>query len=156
VTTPAHTTTQNSTIEIMANDLQKTPTDEAPTSPLERQQSLEKHLQTRPDAQDLKNRNILLDTNAAPSLQAAALELERQRATNSLRKGLERRPDREELVERNILSSTTAAPALQAQRKELERHMRKDSLDKKLQNRPKAEELIKGGILETDEGSVVG
>lgn len=32
----------------------------------ERRNSLEKHLQQRPDAQDLKNRHILLDTNAAP------------------------------------------------------------------------------------------
>lgn len=35
-------------------------------SPKERRASIEKHLQTRPDPQDLKNRNILLDTNAAP------------------------------------------------------------------------------------------
>jgi len=35
-------------------------------SPLERRDSLEKHLQTRPEKQDLQNRNILLDTNAAP------------------------------------------------------------------------------------------
>lgn len=35
-----------------------------PTS--ERRNSLEKHLQTRPDMQDLKNRHILLDTNVAP------------------------------------------------------------------------------------------
>lgn len=34
------------------------------------------------------------------SLQAAQLELERQRATDSLRKNLEKRPEREELVER--------------------------------------------------------
>lgn len=40
--------------------------DETPLSPIERQESLEKHLQMRPDAQDLKNRNILRDTNAAP------------------------------------------------------------------------------------------
>lgn len=40
--------------------------DENPISPIERRSSLEKHLQHRPDAQDLKNRNILLDTNAAP------------------------------------------------------------------------------------------
>jgi hypothetical protein len=40
--------------------------DETPISPIERRNSLEKHLQHRPDAQDLKNRNILLDTNAAP------------------------------------------------------------------------------------------
>ena len=40
--------------------------DTTPLAPLERQESLERHLQMRPDAQDLKNRNILLDTNAAP------------------------------------------------------------------------------------------
>ena len=40
--------------------------DETPLSPIDRQDSLEKHLQMRPDAQDLKNRNILHDTNAAP------------------------------------------------------------------------------------------
>ena len=40
--------------------------DETPLSPIDRQESLEKHLQMRPDAQDLKNRNILRDTNAAP------------------------------------------------------------------------------------------
>jgi hypothetical protein len=33
---------------------------------LERRNSLEKHLQTRPGMQDLKNRHILLDTNVAP------------------------------------------------------------------------------------------
>lgn len=32
----------------------------------ERRNSLEKHLQTRPGMQDLKNRHILLDTNVAP------------------------------------------------------------------------------------------
>ena len=40
--------------------------DETPISPIERRDSLEKHLQTRPDAKDLKDRHILLDTNAAP------------------------------------------------------------------------------------------
>jgi hypothetical protein len=34
--------------------------------PLERRNSLEKHLVTRPETQDLKNRHILLDTTAAP------------------------------------------------------------------------------------------
>lgn len=32
----------------------------------ERRNSLERHLQTRPEMQDLKNRHILLDTNVAP------------------------------------------------------------------------------------------
>lgn len=42
--------------------------DETPlaSAPHERRNSLEKHLQTRPDMQDLKDRHILLDTNVAP------------------------------------------------------------------------------------------
>lgn len=40
--------------------------DDRPISPVERRNSLEKHLQMRPDAKDLKNRNILLDTKVAP------------------------------------------------------------------------------------------
>lgn len=44
--------------------------DTTPISPIreapERRNSLEKHLQHRPEAQDLKNRHILLDTSAAP------------------------------------------------------------------------------------------
>ena len=46
--------------------------DETPLSPIDRQESLEKHLQMRPDAQDLKNRNILRDTNAAPYVNVIA------------------------------------------------------------------------------------
>jgi len=37
-----------------------------PLSTKDRQDSLEKHLQQRPDVQDLKERNILLPTSAAP------------------------------------------------------------------------------------------
>jgi hypothetical protein len=45
--------------------------DETPISPVSRpdharKNSLEKHLQHRPDAQDLKDRHILLDTSVAP------------------------------------------------------------------------------------------
>ena len=43
--------------------------DDASISPVrshERRNSLEKHLQHRPEAQDLKNRHILLDTTTAP------------------------------------------------------------------------------------------
>jgi len=129
--------------------------DSTPISPVraatERRNSLEKHLQHRPDTQDLKNRHILLDTNAAPSLQTKALELERQRATDSLKKGLVKRPEREELVERNILPSGTAAPSIQGHQKALEKHMRADSLNEKIANRPKPEELIKEGILDVNE-----
>ncbi|RMY06153.1 hypothetical protein D0867_09794 [Hortaea werneckii] len=61
--------------------------DTAPiTNTLERRNSLEKALQHRPDEQDLKDRHILLDTTAAPALQAKAAELERQRVMDNLRK----------------------------------------------------------------------
>jgi hypothetical protein len=46
-----------------------TAVDVAPLSPVrstERRNSLEKHLQHRPEAQDLKNRHILIDTTTAP------------------------------------------------------------------------------------------
>lgn len=54
----------------MADQEQSTAIDETPISPVRpshaRTLSLEKHLQTRPDPKDLKDRHILLDTNAAP------------------------------------------------------------------------------------------
>ncbi|PYI05630.1 hypothetical protein BO78DRAFT_397935 [Aspergillus sclerotiicarbonarius CBS 121057] len=127
--------------------------DETPisASPTDRRNSLEKHLLTRPDMQDLKGRHILLDTNVAPSLQAAHQELARQRTTDSLKKHLEHRPEREELIERNILPTTHAAPALQANARELEKHMLADHLDHKIQNRPNPQDLISQGILTEDE-----
>jgi hypothetical protein len=44
--------------------------DESPISPARANPELEKRLATRPDAQDLKNRHILLDTTAAPCVSA--------------------------------------------------------------------------------------
>ena len=85
--------------------------DISPISPADRRNSLEKHLQTRPEEQDLKNRHILLDTNAAPSLQAKALELERQRATDNLKKGLGKRPERGELVDRESACLSSILPS---------------------------------------------
>jgi len=58
VLTPDHFT--------MADDNHNPSIDESPISPVERRDSLEKHLQQRPDPKDLKDRHILLDTNAAP------------------------------------------------------------------------------------------
>lgn len=53
----------------MASEDTNTAVDATPISPVrsnERRNSLEKHLQHRPEAQDLKNRHILLDTTTAP------------------------------------------------------------------------------------------
>ncbi|OJZ81551.1 hypothetical protein ASPFODRAFT_145655 [Aspergillus luchuensis CBS 106.47] len=137
----------NTTTPTTAASIDETPLSASP----ERRSSLEKHLQRRPDVQDLKDRHILLDTNVAPSLQATRQELARQRTTDALKKHLEHRPEREELVERNILPTTHAAPALQANARELEKHMLADHLDHKIQNRPNPEDLISQGILTEDE-----
>jgi hypothetical protein len=88
------------------------------------------------------------------ALQAKALELERQRATDNLRKGLNQRPARDDLVQRNILPESTAAPALQGHQRELDLHMRADSLEKGLKARPDPGELVKQGILNEDENPV--
>ena len=154
----------------MAEEAKDAGIDNTPISPiksgssLQRRDSLEKQLQVhlppskfkaqltslsqnRPEEQDLKNRHILLDTTAAPALQAKQAELERQRITDNLRKGLEKRPEKDELVQKNILHGSSAAPALQEKQHELEMHMRANSLEKHLQSRPKPEELVKEGIL---------
>lgn len=68
------------------NETAEVAVDTASPSVLERRNSLEKHLQMRPDEQDLKDRHILLDTTAAPALQAKQAELERQRITDNLKK----------------------------------------------------------------------
>ena len=74
----------------MADEEPRSAVDTTPISKLERRNSLEKHLQTRPEEQDLKNRHILLDNTAAPALQAKAAELERQRITDNLKKASSR------------------------------------------------------------------
>lgn len=75
------------------SDVDTTPL--SPTTSRDRRDSLEKHLANRPDEQDLKERHILLDTSAAPALQARQAELERQRVSDSLKKGLEKRAGKE-------------------------------------------------------------
>ncbi|KAL1977507.1 hypothetical protein VTN31DRAFT_366 [Thermomyces dupontii] len=129
-----------------------TPTiDETPIASAlpQRRDSLEKHLQTRPEIQDLQNRAILVDPGIAPSIQSARRELARQKVSESLKKNLEHRPGREELVEKNILPATlNTAPALQANARELEKHMIADNLDQKIASRPSPEQLIEKGILE--------
>ncbi|KAH0364953.1 hypothetical protein KCU65_g6460, partial [Aureobasidium melanogenum] len=124
----------------------------ATTSPisLERRNSLEKAIQNRPEAHELREKHILL-SNAAPALHAQQQELQRHRITDSLNKAIASRPEKEELIERNILPDSTAAPALQSHQRELAAAMRRDSIEKHLQTRPTPAELIKEGILEANE-----
>ncbi|TVY38604.1 MKL/myocardin-like protein, partial [Lachnellula subtilissima] len=90
------------------------------------------------------------------SLQSAALDLSRQRATDSLKKSLSARPPREDLIERNILTPSTAAPAIQGHARELEKSMKADALNEKIAHRPAPEELVKEGILREDPTSPEG
>ncbi|KAI4735273.1 hypothetical protein E4T50_14217 [Aureobasidium sp. EXF-12298] len=131
----------------MSNEMP--PTTTSPIS-LERRNSLEKAIQNRPEAHELREKHILL-SNAAPALHAQQQELQRHRITDSLNKAIASRPDKDELVERNILPDSTAAPALQSHQRELAAAMRRDSIEKHLQTRPSPAELIKEGILEATE-----
>jgi len=132
------------------DDAQIVGIDQSSPSKSERQSSLEKHLHNRPEAQDLKERHILLDTTAASTLQARQAELERQMITDNLKKGLSKRPERDQLIERNILPDSSAAPGIQGQQKELEKSMKADNLDRALQQRPQKETLVREGILKKD------
>lgn len=69
------------------------------------QSQLNKQLQQRPSATDLKNRNILKDTTASPALQAAQSELQRLQLESNLDKKLSNRPAPEKLVKQNILKA---------------------------------------------------
>jgi len=66
---------------------------------------LDRQLQQRPSATDLKNRNILKDTNASPALQAAQNELQRLQLGSTLDKKLSQRPEAATLVKQNILQA---------------------------------------------------
>jgi len=82
------------------------PIDTTPISPTKQPETadqLSRRLAHRPDVQELKNRGILFPGNAAPAIQQAQHELERQRAADALKKGLEKRPEKEDLIERMFL-----------------------------------------------------
>ncbi|KAG9641423.1 hypothetical protein KCU69_g18509, partial [Aureobasidium melanogenum] len=78
----------------MSNEMP--PTTTSPIS-LERRNSLEKAIQNRPEAHELREKHILL-SNAAPALHAQQQELQRHRLTDSLNKAIASRPDKDELV----------------------------------------------------------
>src|SRR5580698_7805133 len=64
--TPLSSNTNMSTPQLDTAVARDAVVDETPISPARANPELEKRLAARPDAQDLKNRHILLDTTAAP------------------------------------------------------------------------------------------
>lgn len=139
--------------------------DTSPISPIERRNSLEKHLQSRPDAKDLKDRHILLDTNAAPYVSVAPPPLPCSFVLGfgmafvwgwngkgkGKRKGEkwerddeygEARGREEGKRSRNLLLTGVRNRALQSAAQDLERQRATDSLRKGLEKRPEKEELV--------------
>ncbi|KAG8910524.1 hypothetical protein FRC01_006287 [Tulasnella sp. 417] len=78
-------------------------TDESPQVG-DAKQKLERKLSLRPEREELVERNILKNTNVAPSLQAAQADLERARLENALEHKLQARPKVDELVKEGILN----------------------------------------------------
>lgn len=68
-----------------------------------RADTLDKALQHRPDKQELIEKNVLPDSNAAPALQGQQKDLAKHMRADSLDKALQQRPDKEQLVKEGIL-----------------------------------------------------
>jgi hypothetical protein len=81
------------------------PVDSSPISPHrpEAASSLEKHLQQRPERQELVDRNILPSSSAAPGLQAQQKELARHMRADSLNDKIAHRPTPEALLKDGVL-----------------------------------------------------
>lgn len=92
-----HTDAIDSDTSTTAND------DIRQLSPLERRNSLEKALSRRPDPKDLKDRNILHDSSAMPSIQQQKQKLEHAMVADNLKKGLSQRPEKDDLRERMLI-----------------------------------------------------
>ncbi|GKT65037.1 RPEL repeat protein [Colletotrichum tofieldiae] len=87
------------------NNTSQPPVDETPIShpPGERKNSLENHLQHRPNRAELVEKNILPASNAAPSLIAHQKELEKHMRADSLNDKISHRPAPEDLIKEGVL-----------------------------------------------------
>ncbi|KAI2604322.1 uncharacterized protein GGS25DRAFT_507736 [Hypoxylon fragiforme] len=96
----------------MADEHKPNPSvDETPISPTnERRNSLEQHLQHRPDRSELVEKNILPASNAAPGLQEKQRELERHMRADSLNDKISHRPAPEKLIQNGVLHEDPRSP----------------------------------------------
>ncbi|EFX01953.1 rpel repeat protein [Grosmannia clavigera kw1407] len=88
--------------------------DEAPIHPVTggdpaRRNSLLLHLLNRPNRDELPE-NILLASNAAPSLQAHQKELEKSMRADSLNEKMAKRPSPEDLIKKGVLDEDPRSP----------------------------------------------
>jgi len=84
--------------------------DESPIDTSTSAAKLEKSLKQRPDEKELKERNILKDSNVAPSLQGIEDDLKRAQLEDKLEHMLQHRPKPSELVKEGILIESKAPP----------------------------------------------
>ncbi|KIJ49484.1 hypothetical protein M422DRAFT_27850 [Sphaerobolus stellatus SS14] len=110
--TPAPVTTDATADAIITETVGQVDTDNS-TTEADIDQSvvrkkLERKLSLRPEKQDLVDKNILKDSNVAPSLQAAQAELQRSQLEDKLDYALQHRPKPEELVKGGILKEDEA------------------------------------------------
>ncbi|KOS23416.1 MKL/myocardin-like protein 2 [Escovopsis weberi] len=88
--------------------------DETPISPVnsnpDRKNSLSNHLAHRPDRSELIDRNILINSKAAPSLQAHQKELQKHMLEDKLNEKISHRPAPEELLKTGVLHEDPRSP----------------------------------------------
>jgi len=85
--------------------------DETPIDPTVSAAKLERKLTQRPDEQELKERNILKNSNVAPALQGIEEGLKRAQLEDKLEHMLLQRPKPGELVSEGILPESEAPPS---------------------------------------------
>jgi len=73
-------------------------------------EKLDKFVASRPDPQELVDKNILKSLNVAPALQANQAKLERSQLEDKLDQKLQARPSPQELVKEGILQENEVPP----------------------------------------------
>ncbi|KAH6645280.1 RPEL repeat protein [Truncatella angustata] len=97
----------------MADNSNPANVDDTPISPIGasgRKNSLEQHLQHRPERSELVEKNILPDSTAAPGLQEKQRELEKHMRADSLNDKISHRPSPEELIKEGVLKDDPRSP----------------------------------------------
>ena len=116
------------------------------------QETIDDLLETRPDATDLEQRNVLSTASptVAGTLQGVQKQLQHKMRSDELAHRLEARPDVQELRDQSIVHGTDGvAPSLQATQEKLQRQLKTDKVNHNLSKRPSVEALRATGVWET-------
>lgn len=105
-----------------------------------------RQMSERPDYSELVESGIAPSHEVAPSLQAAARQLERNLRAHRLNEHLYRRAEADEL-RGEVMPAAHVAPALRSAHIALERAFTRDHLNNLLSSRPEPDELVQKNIL---------